>query len=103
MKISLTTAMAGVSLLLAAPASAQADPHAGHHPAAPTTTPATPVATPDATKPSPMGIMAMPPANGAEHGGMMMHGKMMKMTMMKKCMLNHAKHHCRRVMRRHHH
>lgn len=100
MNTSLTTTLVGVSLLLAAPAFAQTDPHAGHHPETPTTAPAAPV---DAAKPSQMMPMAMPPAKGVAQGGMMADGEMMTPAMMEKCMRDHAKHQRRRAMHHRHH
>jgi hypothetical protein len=100
MNTSLTTTLVGVSLLLAAPAFAQTNPHAGHHPATPITAPA---ASADAAKPSPMMKMTKRPAKGVAHGGMMSGGGMMAPAMMKKCMREHAKHHCHRMMKHRRH
>lgn len=91
MSTSLKIALLSGSLLLAAPAFAQTDAHAGHHPATPATAPATPAA-----QPSP--ASDMPAARHAGHAGMMAGGDMMTPAMMKACMREHAKRHRRHAM-----
>jgi hypothetical protein len=85
--------------MLAAPAMAQADPHAGHHPADPAKAPAAPAAAEPSAQPgcAMMGTQA-PAAGGSQpQGGMptkgasgqgMMSGGMSDM--MKNCMAEHA-------------
>jgi len=90
MNTPLKIALLSGSLLLAAPAFAQVDAHAGHHPA----TPATP-----APQPSPAMAMEMSHAKHAGHTGMMAGGDMMTPAMMKACMRKHAKRHGRHTMR----